>query len=347
MLHHRLGFLLLLVTLGFGLSASLASAQVRLDSSFAFLNDPAKKFAVYVPSGYSPDVATKAMVAFHPLHANWGNSTTWCDILTPFAEENNLLLFCPDGGNDGRVDDAIDKAFTTALIDSVASWYSINPHKLFALGFSWGARATYTYGLDNAEKFAGFITIGAFINGTAQVGMNLLSRAQDKPFFIMHGDRDNTVNLATGFFPIRDALIDAGAQVNSLILQGVGHTIHFPDRDQRLTRAFRWVDSTSTALSVNIEDTPPLLPKPSFLLSNLPNPFHRSTQIRYVLDQPAAVRLTVYDIQGRRLAVLVDATKGPGRYEVPFDAALLSPGLYFYQLSAGRFHETKAMLLAR
>ena len=63
----------------------------------------------------------------------------------------------------------------------------------------------------------------------------------------MHGDSDATVNLQTGFFPIRDALIDAGAIVNSLILEEVGHTIDFPNRDQILTDAFLWVDSTSTA----------------------------------------------------------------------------------------------------
>ncbi len=59
----------------------------------------------------------------------------------------------------------IDKEFMTALLDSVENWYSINTNKGFILGFSWGARAAYSYGLENYNRFAGFLTIGAFLNG--------------------------------------------------------------------------------------------------------------------------------------------------------------------------------------
>jgi len=59
-----------------------------------------------------------------------------------------------------------DKESMTALPDSVENWYSINTNKGFILGFSWGARAAYSYGLENYNRFAGFLTIGAFLNGT-------------------------------------------------------------------------------------------------------------------------------------------------------------------------------------
>ena len=338
MVHSRLGFILFVITAGLWLSIGSAHAQARIDSAFAFQTDPAKEFAVYVPSGYSASVANKAMLAYHPWHPTWGNSKTWCDILTDFAEENNLLLVCPDGGNDGRVDDAIDKAFTTALLDSLATWYSIDPDKVFAMGFSWGARATYKYGLANPEKFAGFLTIGAFINGTAQVA-TVLANAVNKPFYIMHGDRDATVDLATGFFPIRDALIDAGAIVNSLILQGVGHTINFPDRNQRLTDAFRWLDSTSTSLSVGVEDTDlPLMHQPGILRPNYPNPFRHSTVITYAIRQPSRVQIQVYNVVGQLVRTMVDKRKMPGEYSLPWDGVdgqgkALPGGVYFYILT--------------
>jgi len=100
------------------------------------------------------------------VHRVWGNSRTRRDVLTDFAEVNNLILAAPDGGADGRIDDPIDKEFMTALLDSVENGYSINTNKEFILGFSWGARAAYSYGLENYNRFAGFLTIGAFLNGT-------------------------------------------------------------------------------------------------------------------------------------------------------------------------------------
>jgi len=333
-------FIFFIVAIGLVLPLHSAQSQTRIDSSFAFQTDPAKKFALYVPSGYQDGVANKAVLAFHPLHPVWGNSTTWCDILTNFAEENNLLMICPDGGADARIDDPIDVAFTSALLDSLRAWYTVDVDKTFLLGFSWGARAAYTYGLTNADVFAGFITIGAFINGTAQVGPALLANSVNKPFYIMHGDMDATVNLQTGFFPIRDALINAGAIVNSLILEDEGHTINFSNRDQILTDAFRWVDSTSSALSsVNIEDEiPALIPQPGLLSPNYPNPFRHSTRMTYSIHQAGQVRIQVFNVVGQAIRTLIDESKSPGEYMLYWDGTdgqgkKLPSGAYFYTLT--------------
>ena len=222
----------------------------------------------------------------------------------------------------------------------MATWYSIDPDKVFAMGFSWGARATYKYGLANPETFAGFLTIGAFINGTAQVA-TVLANAVNKPFYIMHGDRDATVDLETGFFPIRDALIEAGAIVKSLILQGVGHTINFPDRNQRLTDAFRWLDSTSTSLSVGVgveDDIPVLIHQPGILSPNYPNPFRHSTRITYAVRQPGQVRIQVYNVLGQVIRTIIDERKTAGEYTLHWDGTDgqgkgLPGGVYFYTLT--------------
>ena len=354
MVQPRLRFVLFIAAMGLVLPIRPAHAQARIDSSFSFQTDPAKAFAIYVPSAYSASVANKAMLAFHPWHATWGNSKTWCDILTDFAEENDLLLICPDGGSDGRVDDAIDKAFTTALLDSVRTWYTIDTDKVFAMGFSWGARATYTYGLANSETFAGFLTIGAFVNGTSQVGAALLAKAVNKPFYIMHGDSDATVNLQTGFFPIRDALINAGAIVNTLILEEVGHTINFPDRDQRLSDAFRWLDSTSTSLAVSVEDDElPPVHQPGILRPNYPNPFRHSTIITYAVRRSGRVQIRVYNVLGQLMRTMVDERKTSGEYILEWDGTdsqgkALPGGAYFYTLSVDQgLSITRPMILMR
>jgi hypothetical protein len=69
--------------------------------------------------------------------------------------------------------------------------------------------------------------------------------------------------------------------------------------------------------------------------------------IRYELPERADVSLKVYDILGREVATLVNASQGQGSYQVPFNASNLSSGVYFYRLKAGSFMQTKKMLLVK
>jgi hypothetical protein len=81
---------------------------------------------------------------------------------------------------------------------------------------------------------------------------------------------------------------------------------------------------------------------------NAPNPFRGSTQIRYTLDEPAAVRLAVLDLTGREVAVIARGDRAAGSYAVTFDGADLPAGTYLYQLTAnGQVAQTRLMNLAR
>jgi hypothetical protein len=86
----------------------------------------------------------------------------------------------------------------------------------------------------------------------------------------------------------------------------------------------------------------------SFVLhQNYPNPFNPLTMIRYDLPEKGKVRLAVYDILGREIAVLVDQQQEAGYYSIPFLADKLSSGVYFYELVSGSRTEIKKMLLVR
>jgi uncharacterized delta-60 repeat protein len=91
------------------------------------------------------------------------------------------------------------------------------------------------------------------------------------------------------------------------------------------------------------------------LYQNYPNPFNPSTKIKFAISQSSFVNLTVYDILGKEVANLVNEDLSTGTYEVTFDAADLSSGIYFYKLqaldpesSSGQgFVETNKMLLLK
>jgi len=83
------------------------------------------------------------------------------------------------------------------------------------------------------------------------------------------------------------------------------------------------------------------------LEQNYPNPFNPNTNIKYRIPDRGFVSLKVYDVLGNEVATLVNEEKPAGSYEVNFNAAGLSSGIYFYELQAGSFVETKKMILLR
>jgi len=89
------------------------------------------------------------------------------------------------------------------------------------------------------------------------------------------------------------------------------------------------------------------IPEVYSLMQNYPNPFNPSTKIEYSIPEVSFATIEVYDMLGNEVATLVNEEKATGSYEVKFDAAGLSSGIYFYKLQAGSFVETKKMILLR
>ncbi len=83
------------------------------------------------------------------------------------------------------------------------------------------------------------------------------------------------------------------------------------------------------------------------LSQNYPNPFNPSTSIQYAVSSRQFVTLRVYDVLGRKIATLVNEEKPAGNYEIKYNGEGLTSGIYFYQLRAGNYIETKKMVLIR
>ena len=83
------------------------------------------------------------------------------------------------------------------------------------------------------------------------------------------------------------------------------------------------------------------------LQQNFPNPFNPSTRISWQVPEGGWQTLKVYDLLGNEVATLVDQYKPAGKYEVEYDASSLTSGVYFYQLKAENYIETKKMVLLK
>ena len=91
----------------------------------------------------------------------------------------------------------------------------------------------------------------------------------------------------------------------------------------------------------------PSLPTVYSLDQNYPNPFSRETTITYGLPEACTVDIAVYDVQGRLAAKPGHEHEAAGYYQVKLTAEDLSPGIYFYRLTAGDFVATRKMVLVK
>jgi photosystem II stability/assembly factor-like uncharacterized protein len=100
---------------------------------------------------------------------------------------------------------------------------------------------------------------------------------------------------------------------------------------------------------LDVEEEPTMgVPEVFTLMQNYPNPFNPSTRIRYAIPAQANVTLRVYNMLGQEVATLVNnEVQQRGNYVAVFDAQKLATGVYFYRLEAGKFVETRKMLLIK
>ncbi len=98
---------------------------------------------------------------------------------------------------------------------------------------------------------------------------------------------------------------------------------------------------TSTGAAVTAAGTPSAF----HLFQNYPNPFNPATTIGFHLPAVSRVRLAVYDLLGRTVAVLIDDVRPAGSHAVSWNASGIASGIYFYTLHAGTFVSTKKLLL--
>jgi hypothetical protein len=102
-----------------------------------------------------------------------------------------------------------------------------------------------------------------------------------------------------------------------------------------------------TSTSIDDKSTGFQSPSGIELHQNFPNPFNPTTEISFRLAVASNVKLSVFDLLGREVALLVNEKKAPGTHQVTFDASTFSTGIYLYQLQTATDMITKTMILLK
>jgi hypothetical protein len=91
----------------------------------------------------------------------------------------------------------------------------------------------------------------------------------------------------------------------------------------------------------------PLLPIKFSLHQNYPNPFNPVTTIRYDLPIQTEAKLTIYNVLGQEVNILLNQTMNAGSHTIKWNAANLSSGIYFYRLETPEKQITKKLVVLK
>lgn len=97
----------------------------------------------------------------------------------------------------------------------------------------------------------------------------------------------------------------------------------------------------------NIKDAFDIVPAGHGMLRNYPNPFNPQTEITYMLAQNSAVDISIYNIEGEKIATLVDGFQLRGEYTIEWSGQDMPSGIYLCRLLAGNYTHIIKMTLIR
>ncbi|MFA5011941.1 MAG: YCF48-related protein [Ignavibacteria bacterium] len=98
---------------------------------------------------------------------------------------------------------------------------------------------------------------------------------------------------------------------------------------------------------VHVNNLSTEIPSSYSLSQNYPNPFNPSTSIEFDVVQTADVKISVFDIYGKEIDILVNERLQTGRYKTEWNGTKQSSGVYFYRMQSGNFIQSKQMILLK
>ena len=126
---------------------------------------------------------------------------------------------------------------------------------------------------------------------------------------------------------------------------GAGHGGGGFDSDSAKNTVINFFNQYLSPTITNVK-AEPIVIKDFELYQNYPNPFNPSTVISWQLAV-SYVTLKVYDMLGKEIKTLVNEQKSAGKYQFLFNGENLVSGVYYYQLSTGKYVETKKFVLTK
>jgi hypothetical protein len=167
--------------------------------------------------------------------------------------------------------------------------------------------------------------------------------AQTAPVFLRNIEQHG-LDVSLALLGTDAGIAGAGELLRVVLPDGVA-----PDDIRLEARGIDNADLGADVETISAPDAPPLV---FALHQNLPNPFNPATTIRFALPEPQPVRLSIYGVDGRRVATLIDQVTAAGQHEVVWRGTddrgqKVASGTYIYRIEAGPYSQTRKMALLK
>ncbi len=252
--------------------------------------------------------------------AGWNNAIYASDSSIYFGTNNSTIYYSNDRGNSWT-------AQTTAQTNAYSVWFNDSSH-----GFIGGENAlneTTNGGVnwDTTSALPGTGSIGAL------TGIDSMWWAARQNNVIYHSTDNGNSWYIQYNAPTTGAYYAMSMSRDDSVIYAV--------------RSDGGISALLTQNAVGITQGDNTTPTTFNLTQNYPNPFNPSTTISYSTSEQSKVILSVYNVLGEQVAVLVNGVVPSGSHQVEFNASSLPSGAYFYKLQQGNSVSVKKMLLLK
>ncbi len=303
---------------------------------------------VYLPYVYDGSTARYPTAYFQDGsdYVTFGNAINVLDNLIAYSKIRPTIgvFVTPTNRNEEyafTLRNQYQQFFVTELVPFIDSVYRTitAPSERAVIGDSYGGNISALISYNHPEVFGICgLQSGAF-QPNGNEAYNLIVNGPVKPIKY-HSIWGTYSDVAYNMGPFRDAMIARG------------YFFRWEERHEGHSWG-QWRATIDTILqtffprSTGVIADRQVLPTEFMLAQNYPNPFNPSTTIKFELPRASLVSLTVYDILGRQVSVLVNERREAGVHEVKFDGSNLASGVYLCRLTAGEFIQTRKLILVR
>jgi hypothetical protein len=219
------------------------------------------------------------------------------------------------------------RAVYSYTTNSGANWVHDN-----MLGLATQTRTRFTYCSSDTNAAGGGNFVACFVNNIGNSGDSIT---------VVRGTLQNMVGITHKVNEFSSSFI-----VNPVCTIFNNGTLNFSATAYAGTGPVN-VYFDGENLPVGISSNGSHIPAGFRLSQNYPNPFNPSTKIDFSLPSSSVIKLAVYDVLGKEVALITNSRYERGNYTVNFDASRLAGGIYFYRLITESFSETKKMVVLK
>ncbi len=183
------------------------------------------------------------------------------------------------------------------------------------------------------------------IPGNQQIALRWnKSPAFDAAKYLIYRNTTNNPNTAT----LVDSTIHPDTlYTNTGLINGTNYFFWVRVKDGFCSPRISNYSIVFSATPTSIENISSEIPKVYALYQNYPNPFNPVTNINFDIPKASLVRITVYDLLGKEVGVILNQDLTAGRYKTDWDASTYASGVYFYKVEAGDFVDRKKMVVVK